>query len=346
MTKPITQQTIADACGVSKNTVSLALRGSSRVLASTRDKILAKSEELGYQRDPQLSRIMTQLNERRKRKDVMREEIAYLDCLRKSMQGPQAKENKPVHLVFFESAKEFLESEGYRLNCYFYKDEAGKIEQLNRILRTRGIRGIIVSPLPPRMTHVKLNWDKFAAVAIGRQLEDPQLHRVDVNHANHCRTCFDELVKLGCKRIGLIMPRVYDNLLHDAVRSSYLGKRSLLDLKQNFPILDTNYPQTRELTEKEIGEWIINYRIDGIIGLSQDAKIILKTSQAISPAIQFAALSLDVASDDPVQGVRPNVRSVGKNAAQQVIDDLNNNRIGPPESPKLILVNGRWINGN
>ena len=46
--KRVTMQDIADACGLSRNTVSKIFNGRGSVPDSTRDFVLAKAQELGY----------------------------------------------------------------------------------------------------------------------------------------------------------------------------------------------------------------------------------------------------------------------------------------------------------
>lgn len=51
--KRITMQTIADACGLSRNTVSKIFNGRGAVPESTRELVLAKAQELGYLQAPE-----------------------------------------------------------------------------------------------------------------------------------------------------------------------------------------------------------------------------------------------------------------------------------------------------
>ena len=46
--KRVTMQQIADACGLSRNTVSKVFNGRGKVPTATRDIVLSKAQELGY----------------------------------------------------------------------------------------------------------------------------------------------------------------------------------------------------------------------------------------------------------------------------------------------------------
>src|SRR4051812_24271306 len=52
---------IAGAANVSVMTVSLALRGNPRIPLPTRDRVKRLAQQLGYQPDPELSRLMKHL---------------------------------------------------------------------------------------------------------------------------------------------------------------------------------------------------------------------------------------------------------------------------------------------
>src|ERR1051325_9261392 len=56
-----TMQRIADAAGVSRMTVSLALRNHPRISAATRERIRQVAERLGYHPDPEVSKLMAYL---------------------------------------------------------------------------------------------------------------------------------------------------------------------------------------------------------------------------------------------------------------------------------------------
>lgn len=57
MGKPVRLQDIAKALGLAKGTVSMALRGNPRIAASTRARVAAAAERMGYVPDPALRRL-------------------------------------------------------------------------------------------------------------------------------------------------------------------------------------------------------------------------------------------------------------------------------------------------
>jgi DNA-binding LacI/PurR family transcriptional regulator len=60
-----TMAEVAKVVGVSKNTVSLALRGSPRISEATRKRIAEAAETLGYRLNPTVAHLMAQLRQNR-----------------------------------------------------------------------------------------------------------------------------------------------------------------------------------------------------------------------------------------------------------------------------------------
>ena len=60
-----TMADVAKAAGVSKNTVSLALRGSPRVSEETRKRIAGLATSMGYRLNPTVAHLMAQLRQTR-----------------------------------------------------------------------------------------------------------------------------------------------------------------------------------------------------------------------------------------------------------------------------------------
>jgi hypothetical protein len=63
----ITMKDVADAAGVARSTVSLALRHDPSIPEETRNRILAAAEKVGYKVNPLVSALMTSLHERRRK---------------------------------------------------------------------------------------------------------------------------------------------------------------------------------------------------------------------------------------------------------------------------------------
>ena len=54
-------------------------------------------------------------------------------------------------------------------------------KMLSRILRERGIKGIVISPLHAGRGHLSMNWKWFSAVSLSHSLAEPHMHLVTPN---------------------------------------------------------------------------------------------------------------------------------------------------------------------
>ena len=77
MSEPVTLQTVASSLGLTKTTVSVALRGRPGVSEAMRARIVAEAERLGYTPDPVAGELMAMVRSRRK--NSTGETIAFIN---------------------------------------------------------------------------------------------------------------------------------------------------------------------------------------------------------------------------------------------------------------------------
>lgn len=129
----ISQRDIARRAGVDVSTVSLALGDHPRIPAATKARIRTWADELGYRPDPALSSIAA--NRWQGRRDVKGVTLAFLsDDLRTA-----EPELKLYHQGIVRQAAEL----GYGVQAFPLGEEFS-IASFLRIVRARGIRGIVV----------------------------------------------------------------------------------------------------------------------------------------------------------------------------------------------------------
>jgi len=329
----ISLKDIADACGVSRNTVSLALRNSPRLKVETRKRIQKQAEEMGYRQDPELGKLMTRLREPNKQE--VQAEIAYVHTL------PLQHGKLPQH-AYVKPAGEWLLKKGYRLRGYnLYPGEGMSLKELSRILLARGVEGILVSPMPPRVSRIDLPWEKFSGVAFGRALDTPCLPKVDADAFAAMRMCYQKLKEKGCKRIGAIIPSLYDELIRDAYRSAFWGRSSLEPKSRRVEILDVNRPRHRELTQAEFEAWRKKYQVDGVICLTGDFQNLQSMGYEMQGEIRTVVLNLH-GPEVPCAGVMTHDREIGIAAASQLLFAIQHGIRGAWDSQNLTLIRGKW----
>ena len=171
MSKQVTMQHIAEAVGVSKNTVSLALRNDPQIPVSTRRRIEKAAGRLGYRRDPVVGQLMARM---RSRKRGPQEALALFNA----NQDRDAFTRHPTIPTYVEGCRRRAEHLGYALNEFWLHDPELKGDRLAGILKSRSIRGAMFvglmkeNRLPPRFERI---WSEYPCVVTGVRTRDPAL---------------------------------------------------------------------------------------------------------------------------------------------------------------------------
>ncbi|EIP97379.1 transcriptional regulator [Opitutaceae bacterium TAV1] len=186
---------IAQRAGVTKGTVSLALRGDIRISTGTRERIEKIAEELGYRPDPMLAALSARRGQQRA--------VSNLGVLVDDRWGPMAKRPKWLRncLEGLQSAAQHL---GYA-TCEFRlaADLAGHANP-DRVLAGRGIRGVILCPFcGERPALPGVDWSLYSVVTIGNLLPEMGWHRVGTDAFAAMSLVCKKLRERGVTRIGL-----------------------------------------------------------------------------------------------------------------------------------------------
>lgn len=319
---------IAEATGLSVNSVSLALRNSPRIAGATRKKVAATAHKLGYTSDPEMSRLMIKLAERRRERGI-KAEVAYLQTTPSKYK---------IHREFIEACRKFLQEAGYELEHYACGDGDFSLRDFERVTTTRGVTGVIVAPLGRNVHQIDLNWNHYAGVAIGRGLIQPNLPKVDADHYHAMNLCYEKLREKGYRRIGAVIPSIYDEIIGNVLRAAFVSNQSFLPKKEHVPIFDYNIPY-RPFDPEECGKWIRRYRLEAVIGLETD----IVTLRDAGFDVALVSSRLHYYQNNGITGVMPDAEGVGEATVHLLLSALHHHRFGEPRYTHLSLVPGRWV---
>ncbi len=127
---------VAKASGVSKNTVSLALRGSPRISETTRVRIEEVARAMGYRLNPTVAHLMAEL--RQNRSPGFQATLAIINA----HESRDAFTNHPTIPAYVAGCRQRAQQIGYQLDEFWLHDPHLRAESLIRILQTRGIKGM------------------------------------------------------------------------------------------------------------------------------------------------------------------------------------------------------------
>jgi LacI family transcriptional regulator len=327
-------KTVAAKAGVSVMTVSRALRNEQRVAPDTRSRILQVAEEVGYRPNPLVGALMAGIRRTRTR-GASTQTIAFLTS------HPSAsgwREHK-APAAFYAGGQHRAEQLGFRLEPIWAREPGVAGSRLSRILRTRGISGVIIAPYPvPSSGTIELDWDCFAAIALGYSLREPRIHRVTNHHLDSMRIAIAELTRRGYRRLGLAMASGHNERIQHNWATGFMYYQSRLPASDQVPVFMPPEPR-----REAFDQWREEHQPDVILG-TVGLPWIRAADVAIPRDLGFVSLDYYPSLGD-VAGIVQNNHAVGAAAVDLVVEQLYHNERGVPEIPKIVMMEGRWRDG-
>jgi LacI family transcriptional regulator len=200
---------------------------------------------------------------------------------------------------------------------------------LNEVLLTRNIQGIIVGPATQHYRIDGLDWNRFAATAIGYALVDPELHRVSEDHYKGMKLVFEHCLKEGYHRIGLGIVGTHNDERHQRWLAAFLLEQHLSGIEPKLPIFQAGSQDWQSAAS----DWAANHQPDIILTDYPD-----RWDISGIPTMGFAISDIE---NSQVQGIIENNREIGIGAADALVGLLYQNERGVPGCRRTILVDPR-----
>ena len=328
---------IAAKSGASAMTVSRVLRGSPKVAASTRTRVLKAAEELGYQPDPHLSRMMHLV--RGRKASGTRATLAVIREV-----GAQDELHDAVYqYVSPEDIAGRAGQHGYEIEEFHLGIDRLTPARLTNILKARGIEGMIVSPQSSEMRCGQLDYTDFAAATFGYGLKTP-LHRSAGNMTLGIHQAASELAARGYKRIGLAVTKWVDDRSEHTYSASMLHFQKSLPRSQRVPLLLLPHNNLSRCGGA-FRAWMKDSTPDALISFDTYvpewlAKLGLRIPDDIGLVVHdWTARMAGFA------GIHQRRNHVAAAAIDLVATQLQHNERGLPEVPRQILIPPAWIDG-
>lgn len=335
MERRVTVRDIAHEAGCHHTTVSLALRNDPRLTPERRARIQGVARAMGYSPDPMVRALNSYRVTSRPLKE--RSALAWLsgDC--------QARWGSSYPWAgYVDGAAQRAGELGYRLEEFVLDAPGMTARAMSRILRARGIQGILVAPqpwgMPPR--RIELEWEAFSAVAFGYSLAWPRLNTVASSHFEITRITLRHLSGLGYRRIGLFLTHMDDMRSNGGLVGGYLAE----GLAAGYVRFD---PLILEKWDKAIvGEWIDRNRFDALVVPA--TKYIDQTKRDLGIAVpkSLGMVALGGLGARGYTHIHQQSELIGAAAVNQVVGMIHGNQRGIPEAPTRTLIEGIWVAGN
>jgi len=325
---------IAERLGVSKMTVSRALREGTSVDPALRSRIQQTAREIGYQPDMRISQVMSAI--RKSNFPQYRETLALVWTHKNAT--PDSSFNEEI----LSGARLQAEQLGYKLDEFRLTDQAMSGRALSHILYSRGIRGALIAPPGDERSHphIWLDWKNISAVLIGRSFVNRGIARVQPDHHFACTLAVRRLKRLQYRRIGLVLSRAFDEKTGRLVSSAFLGSHPLGYKEAAKLILIHETPDS-----KALDKWISQNRPDVVVAHFENG--FPRREQLQGPCgrkVDLAALNWN-RRQPSVAGVNLQVPRVGEAAVDLLVLRMQRNIFGLEETAPTIQVPGAWMDG-
>ncbi len=338
--KRITMSAIGQKAGVSKNTVSLALRNDPQISESTRLRIQKIAEEMGYQRNPVVAHLMAQL-----RSDVAPGPKASL-ALINAHQDENAFKTHPTIPTYVRGCQQRARHLGYGLNTFWLHDPELNGERLNRILKARGIRGAVVvglmksNRLPERFAET---WKTYPCVVTGVRTRKPALSFACTDHHIVALRAVEKALELGYRRPGLVLDTTIDQLVEGRFTAGYrIGQNTLPAQQRLQPFYEVDAAKADPALFRK---WLEEEKPDVIFTLYNIVRTWLSDAGYKVPD-DIGLIQLEHRQDRPEwAGVDQHNELAGEAAIDMLIGMIHSGETGVPPFPRATLIDGTWISG-
>ena len=327
-------KTIAKEAGVSRMTVSMALRDHPRVAPETRKRIKEIAARQGYTPDPNLTELMRYLRKR----DISKEEpvIALLNAKKRPIQEFD-KDSLLVRQGAIERAREL----GFKTEDFWLNEPGMRLERTIQILETRGIKGLVVLPVEKLKNVFSLPQENFIGVSTCSVAAKLGFNQVHPHFYQSMHIGIRSLSEKGYRRIGFCTTDWEDE------RSNHLYQCYLNWHQRQIHDSDRVEPLSQaEISKEDFLNWVDLTKPEVVYSPIIEHYTWLKEAGIKIPQeISFAALAPPSETHGEIAQVQVGYRKIGSTAIDILKTKLANEQLGPTDNPAVTLIRGEWIDG-
>lgn len=338
--KPPTMADVARLAGVSKNTVSLALRNSPQIPESTRRRIATVARRLRYRKNAVVAQLMTEM--RRTRVPGFQSVLALLNA----NQDRHAFRVHPTIPAYVAGCRRRAQELGYTLDEFWLHEPDLDGGRLGKIFQARGIRGALVvglmreNRLPGRFLPV---WRDFPVVVTGVRTRDPALSFACTDHHMLALRAFQRALELGYRRPALVLDPVIDRLVDG--RFSAGVRTAQQEVSARARARPFFLQEETEVEEERFGDWLRRERPDAILTLYNVVRRWLAKRNVAVPE-EMGLIQLEWREGSPEwAGMDQHNDVVGAAAVEMLVGMIHGHETGIPAFPRATMVGSTWRDG-
>ncbi len=330
-----TLRSLAKLLGLSRTTVSDALRGSPRVDPNTAARVQKAAAQAGYRRNPLAGALMSEL--RRSRGGAFRGVIAAIDFTEATRPDHAARYHRELILGAETRSVEL----GFKVERFQVGTAGITVQRLDSILQSRGIHGVILLPSWADPDLSNLDWTRYAGIYTDYIIERPALHSVCPDHYRSLLGALQRIAARGYRAPGLFLQRHQDERLQFRWTAAFRAFQEAHPELRSVPPLILDTP----VTQVEFVKWFRKHKPDVVLGHNTQAIEWMESAGAELPATHGFVCINSIMTTRPCAGLDLQPRLLGARATELLIAQLQRNETGIPEWPSTTTIPGRWMDG-
>ena len=211
---------------------------------------------------------------------------------------------------------------------------------LHKVLRARGIRGMILLPLSADATFEGIPFANYAVGSVGSASIAQKLANVDGDCFGNMLLAVRRLEGLGYRRPGLVMSAGLEEITDLRYHGGFMAAIESSPNLTQLPIHLLWHPGTR----MTLGEWFNQNNPDVIISGVETLPFLEAAGIQIPRDTAFAVIDRH-SQMNQLAGFSTHFEMIGSVAVDLVTSQLYRNEFGLPQYPKRVVVPGAWIDG-
>ena len=336
-----TMADIARIAGVSKNTVSLALRASPKVAPETRARIEEIAARLDYRLNPTVAHLMSEL--RQNRSVGFQATLALVNA----HESRTAFSDHPTIPIYVAGCRKRAHQLGYALDDFWLPDPDLTVARWRSIFHARNIRGMLVvglmhsNRLPARLAAL---WEEFPALVTGVRTREPELSFACSDHHSLALMAFEKAMELGYRRPALVLDKVIDDLIEGRFTAGFLtGQSRLIPMdRRTQPFFEV---AAARKSRRAFFQWFEENRPDVIFTLYHEVKRWIEEMGLRVPE-DVGVIQYEWRADHGAwAGMDQRNDLVGEAAVDMLVSMINCNERGIPSHPRATLIGSHWVDG-
>jgi len=322
---PVTQRDLAERCGVHPSTICLALRNSPAIPAATRARIQKIAAESGYRPNVAARNLACMRTEKLPASHLP---LAWID--HSAREGFWRTD--PTGRRLLGAARRRAEGLGYYLDEHWLHAAHMSAARLAQILRARGVQGVLLPAHAAASAIDAAAWREFSAVVVNGRLGEAGLDEVCPDYFYNLDLALARLGARGARRVGLALPRSFDDASGGLTRSGFLRVRETQAATERIPVC--LYTEDNETALEQIVAWERRHGVAVIVGHGLPRG--LRALAAETVELRLAAEQADTGGVDE----RPEL--VAAAAVERLTAKIRRFERGPSDTAQTLLIRGAW----